>query len=354
MSEINTQMLKEIMPGFNKFLASEGQQWIEERKEKDEFFSKYFSEEEIENLDEGTLRELIHILWAFNFWTNKDWVLQEMLKSGLPTIKSAFRKLLYGEESIGERFDRVKKDVIRMGAACVSEVLTHHDHDKYPIWNRRSRRGLITLGISEDQLPKSTQTTGSQYSSFCKLMQEIRTDIAKTYPEISDLFNLDFLLYFVSAKKVESEERITTQDEDFDHDSAIDQLLELGDGLGFEVEKEFTVTRGCRIDAIWRSRIANLGTIAYAFEVHRRGSRDSAILNLQRVRRDPTIQKVIIVSSGTELENFKQEIATLDEHFRESVGYFEVQNLQRALDHLEGLKDILKTLGLLNMESLLD
>ena len=44
MSEINTQMLKEIMPEFSKFLASEGQQWKEERKEKDEFFSKYFSE----------------------------------------------------------------------------------------------------------------------------------------------------------------------------------------------------------------------------------------------------------------------------------------------------------------------
>lgn len=44
MSEINTQMLKEIMPAFNRFLISEGQQWIEERKEKDEFFSKYFSE----------------------------------------------------------------------------------------------------------------------------------------------------------------------------------------------------------------------------------------------------------------------------------------------------------------------
>ena len=32
--------------------------------------------------------------------------------------------------------------------------------------------------------------------------------------------------------------------------------------------------QGCRIDAAWRSRIAHLGTISYAFEVHRKGSRD--------------------------------------------------------------------------------
>ena len=104
------------------------------------------------------------------------------------------------------------------------------------------------------------------------------------------------------------------------------------------------MVQGARIDAIWRSRVANLGTIAYAFEVHRRGSRDSAILNLQRVRRDPAIQKVIVVSSKRELENFKKEIAHLDEGFRNSVGYFEVHDLQRALDYLQSFKDILKSI----------
>jgi hypothetical protein len=140
--------------------------------------------------------------------------------------------------------------------------------------------------------------------------------------------------------------------EDINHDAVISQILELGDGLGFDVEREFHVMRGCKIDAIWRSRVANLGTIAYAFEVHRRGSRDSAILNLQRVKRDPTIQKVVVVSTRQELDRFKEEMASLDESLRMSVGYFEVQDLQRALNHLQGLKDILTTLGLLSTEGL--
>ncbi|MCK4816319.1 hypothetical protein KA005_11170, partial [bacterium] len=150
------------------------------------------------------------------------------------------------------------------------------------------------------------------------------------------------------------EKAIQVETDEIGHGEVIDQILELGDGLGFEVQKEFSVMRGCRIDAIWRSRVASLGTIAYAFEVHRRGSRDSAILNLQRVRRDPSIQKVVIVSSKTELDKFKGEIASLDEAFRNSVGYFEVKELQQSLMHLQELKDILKTFGLLSIENLFD
>ncbi len=350
MNEINMQTLKALMSPFRHFLETEGQQLQKERRDKDEFFARYFSKEQLENLEEGTLRELIYILWAYNGWTNKDWLLEEMLRSGLPTIRSAFKQFLYGADPIAKRFDYVKKNVRMMGAACISEILAHHNHKEYPIWNSRSREGFIVLGISELQLPKSAQISGAQYASYCKLAQDVRSQAAKEYPEFDDLFKLDFLLYFVSLQGIRPEAPVTApvRAEDFDHDTVVDQIIELGDGLGFEVQREFNVMPGCRIDAIWRSRVANLGIISYAFEVHRKGSRDSAILNLQRVRRDPTIQKVVIVSSRDELDEFKREITSLDESFRNSIGYFEVRDLQRALDHLQGLKDILKTLGLLN------
>lgn len=331
MSNINMHLIEEIVPQFHEFLKSEGNQWKTEREEKDKFFGKYFSETEIVNFDEGTLRELIHILWAFNGWTNKDWLLGEMLSSGLPEIKDAFRALIYGDGPISERFDFVKQNVRMMGAACISEILIHSDPKKYPIWNRRSRQGLITLGIDETELPKSSQISGSQYASFCKLAEAVRNQVAMKYPEFSDLFILDFLLYYLSLRKIQDAEIVTPAEDietdEIGHGEVINQILELGDGLGFEVQKEFSVMRGCRIDALWRSRVANLGTIAYAFEVQRRGSRDSAILNLQRVRRDPSIQKVVIVSSKSELDKFREEIASLDEEFRTSVGYFEVKDL---------------------------
>lgn len=296
---------------------------------------------------------MIHILWAFNGWTNKDWLHEQMLKSGLPAIRSAFKSLLYGTESLAKRFDGVRKNIFMMGAASISEILTHHDHTKYPIWNRRSRKGLVVLGVDESQLPKSAQISGSQYQEFCVVVEKVRSKIAASHPEFTDLFILDFLLYYVSTQAPEETAPIPEEKADlsFDHDEAIEEILELGDGLGFEVQKEYGVARGCRVDAIWRSRVANLRTIAYAFEVHRKGSRDSAILNLQRVRKDPAIQKVIVVSSSGELASFRDEIETLDESFRISVGYFDIRDLRRALDNLQQLKDILNTLGLLRVDA---
>jgi len=353
MKPINTDLLRSLLPRFRSFLETEGEQWQKERQDKDAFFARYFAEPQIDGLEEGVLRELIHVLWAFNGWTNKDWLLQEMLRSGLPAIRAAFGQLLYGTDPLPKRFDDVRKSVRMMGAACISEILAHHDHTEYPIWNSRSRQGLITLGVEESRLPKSAQISGVQYASYCKLVQDVRSQVAKEDPGFDDLFKLDFLLYYISLEEIRPEAAIETpvvtrvEAEDFEHDVAVDQVIELGDGLGFEVQKEFSVMPGCRIDAIWRSRVANLGTISYAFEVHRKGSRDSAILNLQRIRRDPTIQKVVIVSSKAELDQFKREIASLDEGFRNAVGYFEVRDLQRALSQVQGLKDILNTLGLL-------
>lgn len=351
MNQIDMTIVRQIMPKFEVFLQNEGQKWIDERDEKDKFFAKHFSEQAVEELDEGTLRELIHLLWSFSGWTNKDFLLQEMLQSGLPPIRHAFRYLLYSNDPVKRRLDYMKRTVRMMGVASISEVLSHKDHQKFPIWNRRSRRGLVRIGIPDTQLPKTVQISGAQYEAFCLLAQQVCSQIRADYPDISDLFKLDFFLFFISLQDSDTEiaEPLTEAPfaGDFEHGAVIDQLLELGDGLGFEVAKEFAVSHGCRIDAIWKSRVANLGNIAYAFEVHRKGSRDSAILNLQRVRRDPAVQKVILVSSSKELDQFKLEIATLDESFRNSVGYLQVQALQNALNHLQGLKDILTGLGLL-------
>lgn len=175
-----------------------------------------------------------------------------MLKSCLDNIRSAFNYLLYSDDPISKRYDHIRSNVRMMGAACISEILAHHDHSKYPIWNSRSKAGLIALGIPEMSLPKSAQISGSQYQSFCDLVGEVRQQIASQYPEFRDLFTLDFLLYYISLQKsitsLLTAEGTITPIEDFEHDSIIDQVLELGDGLGFEVQKEFNVTHGCKIE----------------------------------------------------------------------------------------------------------
>lgn len=346
---IDTEKARNFFPKFHKFLEDEGTGWLNERATKDEFISKRFAKDSLQEIDEGTLRELIQMLWAFVGWTNKDYLVEEMMRSGLDKIRNAFDYLLYSNEPLEKRFDRAK-EIRMLGAAGISEILIHFNREQHAIWNRRARAGLIKIGVPTESLPKSKQISGSQYADYCFTVEKVLREVKNLNPEIKDLFDLDFFLYYLAVEAPETVIEPVDRS-DFDHDTAIEQLLELGDGLGFEIEKEFTVAAGCRIDALWRSRIANLGTISYAFEVHRRGSRDSAILNLQRVlRNDPSIQKVVLVSLESELEAFKREIASLQEDFRNAVGYLEVQELELALEQIGLLKDILRNVGLLSFE----
>jgi len=55
---------------------------------------------------------------------------------------------------------------------------------------------------------------------------------------------------------------------------------------------------------------------------------------------------VIIVSTEEELNAFKNEISDLNEEFRKSVGYFDIVDLQKALEYQENIKNILINIGL--------
>ncbi|HYN82790.1 MAG TPA: hypothetical protein VES88_14980 [Gemmatimonadaceae bacterium] len=347
-TNVDSVSLRRLAPAFERFLATEGVAYREQRAAKDQFFAESFNRDVLQTFDEGRLRELVYHLWSFNGWTNKDYVVEQILQSGLPQIREGFRKLVYGPGTIAERFDYMRGNVRNMGAASISEILAHLNHSQYPIWNARSRQGLIALGVPEGVIPKR-QANGTQYEQACHLMRAVRANVAATIPSCTDLFELDLLLYFLS-REAETRAPVAKDEprpEQLDHSETIDLLIELGDGLGFEVQKEVPITAGCRIDVLWRTRVANLGTIGYAFEVHNKGSRDSAILNLQRVRRDPSIQKVVLVTTSAELEIFRREIASLDEGFRQAVGYLELPIAIRALDHLQSLKATLNEIGLL-------
>lgn len=346
------------MPKFKAWLETdEGKQFALERNMKDNFIKDNFSAEEIDKLDEGILRLLVDLLWSLAGWNNKDWLVSQILKSGLPKVKEAFKTLLYSDKPLAERFNQMQ-EIDRMGSATVSEILAHFDNDNYAIWNRRAKSSLIKIGIDENELPKLSQLSGSQYEEYVKLVKDCWEKVSKSYPEITDLLKFDFLLYYISIlaeEKVEEELFKVEAEEKFDHKATIEQILQLGSSLGFAVRDEERVSIGCQIDAVWRSTIANLGTITYAFEVQSQGSRDSAILNLQRISlADPTVQKVLFVAVDSEIEKIKAEISSLHKEFQDSVGYFSVKDLQEALAHQEALKRILTSTGLMKTRPMIE
>jgi hypothetical protein len=166
---------------------------------------------------------------------------------------------------------------------------------------------------------------------------------------------VDLFLYYVHHHFVYQQEIIKTapdeeqEDYDFDHDEIAEQLVAIGNGLGFEAEREKEIAKGARVDVIWRAKIANLGVVSYVFEVHRGGSIDSLILNLQRAKNDPTVQKLVVVANKTNLKKIQEEVSSLSEDFRKSLTYWEVKDVERVHNLLNELIAIISRLELVKL-----
>jgi hypothetical protein len=342
--------LKPLIKKYNEFMTTEGKDLIVETEKKNLFFKKFFKKENLEKIDEGALREFIKMLWSYDFWNNKDYILEEMLKTGIENIKKAFDYLVYSEDIIDKRFDYVLKNVRMIGVSAISELLVHSDSKKYPFWTRRTKDAVSFLGYKDKILDsKGINISGKQYQSFIKIMSDLLNKVKEINPDIDNFLKLNLFIFYISSELTGKEQPEVI--EEFDHNTTVDDVFVLGDGLGFEVAKEVNVAPGCRVDVIWKSRIANLGLISYAFEVHNKGSMDSAILNLQKVlHKDSSIQKVVLVSNIENIIKFREQIGALNESFREKVGYFEINELNSALDNLKSLKENLSPLGFMNVK----
>jgi len=105
--------------------------------------------------------------------------------------------------------------------------------------------------------------------------------------------------------------------------------------LGFEADTEVQVAHGARVDVVWSARIGNLGIINYVLEVHKRGSIDSLLMNLQKAKSNPTVQKVVAISDETQLEKIKRESEGLPEEFRRDLTFWPVEDVLKVHENLE-------------------
>src|SRR5262249_26221842 len=213
------------------------------------------------------------------------------------------------------------KSVKGLGAASVTEILAFVHPSECAFWNDRARKALDLLGF-RDVFPavNRSQINGKTYQHFNELMGWVHDELVKHGFRWVDLLDVNYFLTEVWRAAQESTGMIgfggpasRAMVYEFDHTEVVDQLVAIGQWLGFQAEKEKTVARGARVDLIWQARIANLGVVTYAFEVQRRGSIDSLILNLQRAQNNPTVQRLVVVANPDEIERIRQELATMPE-----------------------------------------
>ena len=290
---------------------------IKDWKEREEFFSK-ITKEKFLALNEFDFGEIIAKLWAMRLWTNKEYQIQRMISDkGFDHLKSELTNLLFSDPANFEKnFNFASKNIKFLGPASLTELMCYFNPKYYGIWNEKARKSLTILGFEEVLPLDKYKINGSEYEKFNKVMSLISQELVKQGFSDSNLLFVDYFLYEVWNTSLIPEEElieVKTEIKKFDHDEIRDFISDIGNWLGFEAETEKTIGHGARVDAIWKAQIANLGVVNYVFEVHRSGSIDSLILNLQKSKRNPTVQKIIAVSDAEQLEKIRNEISGLPE-----------------------------------------
>lgn len=355
------QCIEQFIPTFKNYLGtSDREDDLLVRKERIEKFGRLLSPSALTEMTELEFGQVVSSLWSSLMWSDKGYLVDKLLSdNGLPKFKESLNNLLWSDLPIETRYNNFRKNIKGFGSGFITEILAFVHPQSCALWNNKARQALILLGF-EDTFPivKKQQISGSEYKRFIELMFTLQKELAlQGIPDL-DLLGIDYFFFEVwkagwKTRALPAQEvpipQVTTLS-DFDHEEMIDQIIAIGQWLGFEVHKEKMIAAGSKVDAVWQARIANLGVVTYVFEVQRHGSIDSLILNLQRAQNNPSVQRLIVVALPGEIVKIKKEIETLPESFRRSIGYMEVEELIRASDLVTDLSGIMSKLELVKGE----
>jgi hypothetical protein len=354
------QKIVAFIPTFKKYLKSPvSSEDLQSRHERSEMYSRLLSHDGIEQMTEIEFGQVISSLWASLMWGNKGYLVERLIQDNtLPLIKTKLVQLLWGDGSVAERYDAFRSELKGFGTAMITETMALVHPNECGLWNVKARTGLVALGFDTNTVPlKKSQISGDDYQRFNDVLRLIQKELIGKVEETLDLLGVDYFLYEIWRAKREQGDEVeviqtptATDITDFDHDEVIEQLVAIGEWMGFQAKKEQLIAKGAKVDALWQAQIANLGKVTYIFEVQRRGSLDSLILNLQRAQNNPSVQRLIIVANARDLSRVRQEIETLPESFRRMVSYMEVWEAKRAAELVSELSEIISKLELVKSE----
>jgi len=304
---------------------------MEEREKRIQFFQSILGKDHIDDLTEPEFSEIISVLWASQLFSNKSYVVGRILKPiDFRSLRKEVGSLLWGEKPIRERYDNFREKVSGMGPASITEISAHVRPKEYGLWNEKTRAAFRLLDIRAPFASKY-DISGEEYESCNDVLKLMAEEMKAGGFEQPDLFDVDYFLYFLVeqyepvAKRELMPATSLDEDYDFEHPEIADKIAAIGTGLGFEVDADVPIAKGAEVDVLWTARIGNLGEVRYVFEIQRRGSVDSLILNLQKAKNNPTVEKLVVVANGKNIKAVEQEVASLGEHFRKALAFIEAR-----------------------------
>lgn len=338
--------IKSHLQNFKTYVQSDGfRKDQDERANRVAFFQRELPEK-VESLSEAEIDELVSSLWASRMWGNKQYLVEKIVSdNGIEKLRHELKLLLDNSTPVSTRYDHFLREVTYLGPASLTEMLSYIQPDACGIWNKKARQALKGLGLDGYVDPDKYRLSSREYDTFNQVLHAIALELEAAQFKNVDLLFVDYFLYEVTEN---SDQEVTppTPKEAFDHDEIKDMIQSIGIMLGFDADTEVQVGHGAKVDVVWRARIGNLGLVTYVFEVHKSGSIDSLLLNLQKSKSSPTVQKVIAVSDEEQLERIKKEYEGLPEEFRRAVGFWQVGEVQKVSESLQSAIDVINKLGL--------
>ncbi len=317
----------------------------EHRQSQQSFFREAFPKR-LAELAEPDVVDLVSHLWAAQIFGNKQYLASKIVtENGLDNLKTNLLRLLDASLSVAKRYDDFRANISYLGPAAVTEIMCNMEPHRCGVWNSKARQGLQVLGLGALVNPNLYHIAGHEYERFNRLLAALAIEIESAGLPNVDLLYVDYFLYDVTqaSRAVPTVPPVAAPSA---HDEVCDMLYEVGLMLGFESSKEVFITHGAKVDVLWRVRIGNLGTVTYVFEVQSGGSIDSLILNLQRAKSDPTVQKVVAVSDEQQLARIQREVEALPSEFRNSLSFMNIDQVKMVSENLQSAMGIINNLGL--------
>lgn len=330
---MNDKRIIDAVNAYKKRIMNGGDiEAIIERNERMSYYQSW-TKERIKKMNSDEFVEFIGKLWSMIVWGNKKYIADKIIEiNGFENIKNMLIDLLYGSDSIEKRWDRFFKAKTRLGPSSMSELLSYINPKEYVICNKVTCECFKYLGV--EKVPTHNyQYTGENYKRLCEIGKQIQQEMINQNIKDVNLLIVDYMFWdivYPEAKKIviqtsEDDVQIEKDTKQFIHNDIINQIVEIGQWLGFESKSEVKVADGAVVDAIWQAQIGNMGKVIYVFEVQTHGSIDSLILNLQKAMNNFAVQAIVAVSDEKQIEKIKKE----------SKGIHSIETKLKAWDYLE-------------------
>ena len=354
-----TELIEQIHPYKRSLAGPDGEENRQDRQQRLALYSDLLSSRGLKQMTELELGQVVSALWASQMWGNKGYLVNKLVQeNGLPKLQAQLEALLWGQGLLAPRYDAFRKNVRGFGTAMLAEILAFVHPEQCGVWNDKARQALRALGFAPS-IPflNKSQLSGAEYHTFNEWVAAIVAELKRHGLADMDALDTNYFFFEVaetakatSATPEATESAPPIKAEKINHSDLIEQVLAVGQSLGFQTEKEKLVAKGAKVDVVWQARIANLGVVMYIFEVQSHGSIDSLILNLQRAQVNQSVQRLIVVASPADIARVRGEIATLPENFRRAVSYWETGEVMRAASLVSELNGIISELDLVKSE----